>query len=78
MHRTLGGPDTMVPPPVQMLINQPQPSAMDMQMVPPPAQLEFKELVSQKCAERGIMFVPMPGRREAGKQVRVPESYFLF
>lgn len=71
MHRTLGGPETMVPPAPQMMANQPAPpTAMDMQMVPPPAQLEFKELVSQKCAERGIMFVPMPGRREAGKQVR--------
>lgn len=70
MHRTLGGPESMVPPPPpQMMVNQPV--AMDMQMVPPPAQLEFKELVSQKCAERGIMFVPMPGRREAGKQVSI-------
>lgn len=36
---------------------------------PAPPQLEFKELVSQKCAERGIIFAPMPGRREHGKQV---------
>lgn len=34
-----------------------------------PAQLEFKELVSQKCAELGIIFAPLPGRRELGKQV---------
>ncbi|XP_030381135.1 septin-interacting protein 1 [Scaptodrosophila lebanonensis] len=34
-----------------------------------PAQLEFKELVSQKCAELGIIFAPLPGRRELGKQI---------
>ncbi|XP_064553819.1 septin-interacting protein 1 [Drosophila montana] len=37
--------------------------------VMPPAQLEFKELVSQKCAELGIIFAPLPGRRELGKQI---------
>lgn len=45
------------------------PALMDLQIVPP-VQLEFKELVSQKCSERGIIFAPMPGRRESGKQVR--------
>lgn len=44
------------------------PALMDLQITPP-TQLEFKELVSQKCAERGIIFAPMPGRREFGKQV---------
>lgn len=44
------------------------PALMDLQIATPP-QLEFKELVSQKCAERGIIFAPMPGRREFGKQV---------
>ncbi|XP_055905501.1 septin-interacting protein 1 isoform X2 [Eupeodes corollae] len=44
------------------------PALMDLQIAPP-VQLEFKELVSQKCAERGIIFAPMPGRREFGKQV---------
>lgn len=39
-----------------------------------PAQLEFKELVSQKCAELGIIFAPLPGRRELGKQVSCGES----
>ncbi|KAH8262818.1 hypothetical protein KR044_000592 [Drosophila immigrans] len=34
-----------------------------------PAQLEFKELVSQKCSELGIIFAPLPGRRELGKQI---------
>ncbi|BFF93517.1 septin-interacting protein 1 [Drosophila madeirensis] len=37
--------------------------------VAPPTQLEFKELVSQKCAELGIIFAPLPGRREMGKQI---------
>lgn len=40
-----------------------------------PAQLEFKELVSQRCAELGIIFAPLPGRREMGKQVRDNEFY---
>lgn len=44
------------------------PALMDLQIVPP-VKLEFKELVSQKCAERGVIFAPMPGRREFGKQV---------
>jgi tuftelin-interacting protein 11 len=52
-------PETMEPKP---------PSLMDLKVVPPP-NLEFKELVSQKCAEREIIFAPMPGRREKGKQV---------
>lgn len=43
------------------------PKLMDLQ-IPPPS-MEFKDLVSQKCAERGIIFAPMPGRREMGKQV---------
>lgn len=43
-------------------------SLLDLQMSSAP-QLEFKELVSQKCAEREIIFAPMPGRRELGKQV---------
>lgn len=53
--------DTIPPPPKP-------PSMLDVQMDVSPA-LEFKELVSQKCAERGIIFAPMPGRREMGKQV---------
>lgn len=74
MHRSSGLPmpattETPLPPPPMppTLIVQP-PALMDLQLAAPP-QLEFKELVSQKCAERGILFVPMPGRREAGKQV---------
>lgn len=50
-----------------MQLQQP-PSLMDLRLGPTP-QLEFKEMVSQKCAERGIIFAPMPGRRELGKQV---------
>ncbi|XP_070505533.1 septin-interacting protein 1 [Chironomus tepperi] len=49
---------------------QPLPSLMDLNLKPPSTMnLEFKEIVSQKCAERGIIFAPMPGRRENGKQV---------
>ncbi|XP_059618137.1 septin-interacting protein 1 [Phlebotomus argentipes] len=44
------------------------PSLLDLQLQPPVA-MEFKELVLQKCSERGIIFAPMPGRREMGKQV---------
>ncbi|XP_065075830.1 septin-interacting protein 1 [Ochlerotatus camptorhynchus] len=53
--------DTIPPPPKP-------PSLMEVHVDVPPT-LEFKELVSQKCAERGIIFAPMPGRREMGKQV---------
>uniref|UniRef100_A0A1B0D5Y9 Uncharacterized protein n=1 Tax=Phlebotomus papatasi TaxID=29031 RepID=A0A1B0D5Y9_PHLPP len=55
----LTGPPSVVPAP---------PSLMDLQLQPPVA-MEFKELVLQKCSERGIIFAPMPGRREMGKQV---------
>uniref|UniRef100_A0A6B2EKK5 Putative tuftelin-interacting protein tip39 n=1 Tax=Phlebotomus kandelakii TaxID=1109342 RepID=A0A6B2EKK5_9DIPT len=55
----LTGPPSVVPPP---------PSLLDLQLQPPVA-MEFKELVLQKCSERGIIFAPMPGRREMGKQV---------
>lgn len=56
-------------PIVESRANTVQPPAlMDLQISAPP-QLEFKELVSQKCAERGVIFAPMPGRRENGKQV---------
>lgn len=53
--------DTIPPPPKP-------PSLLDVHVDVSPT-LEFKELVSQKCAERGIIFAPMPGRREMGKQV---------
>ena len=64
---------TPVPPPPQP--PPPPPSLLDLQ-VPAPAQLEFKELVSRKCAERGVLFAPLPGRRELGKQIyRVGKLY---
>ncbi|XP_062546790.1 septin-interacting protein 1 [Armigeres subalbatus] len=53
--------DTIPPPPKPPIIS-------DIHVDASPT-LEFKELVSQKCAERGIIFAPMPGRREMGKQV---------
>lgn len=66
MHRSTGLPvdqqPQQTPTPVQ------PPALMDLQIAPP-QQLEFKELVSQKCSERNILFAPMPGRRESGKQV---------
>jgi tuftelin-interacting protein 11 len=43
----------------------PPPQLMDISM----PNLDLRELVSQKCAERSIIFAPMPGRRENGKQV---------
>lgn len=73
MQRSCGNilPSNMqIPTPIiEPIVNAPPPpSLMDMHIAPAP-QLEFKELVSQKCAERGIIFAPMPGRREQGKQV---------
>lgn len=65
MHRSTGLPVVDQQPastPVQ------PPALMDLHIAPP-QQLEFKELVSQKCSERNILFAPMPGRREGGKQV---------
>lgn len=72
MQRSTGAglPANMqIPAPIiEPIIAPPPPSLMDLHIAPAP-QLEFKELVSQKCAERGIIFAPMPGRREHGKQV---------
>lgn len=76
MHRATGAPsESSTPPPptipniMQQSVQESKPPAlMDLQ-IDPPVQLEFKELVSQRCAERGIIFAPMPGRREFGKQV---------
>lgn len=73
MHRSSNLP--VDPQPQTSIAGQP-PALMDLQIVPPP-QLEFKELVSQKCAERGIIFAPMPGRRESGKQV-IKNCFILF
>lgn len=53
------------------------PSLLDLQ-IQPPAAIEFKELVSQKFAERGIIFAPMPGRREKGKQVYRAGKLFCY
>lgn len=64
MQRATGIVITKSPEPVEIK----PPSLMDLNIVPPP-NLEFKEMVSQKCAEREIIFAPMPGRREKGKQV---------
>lgn len=72
MHRSTGLPvdqQQPVPTPVQ------PPALMDLQIAPP-QQLEFKELVSQKCSERNILFAPMPGRRESGKQVGLRIKHF--
>lgn len=72
MHRSTGLPvdqqPQKAPTPVQ------PPALMDLQIAPP-QQLEFKELVSQKCSERNILFAPMPGRRESGKQVIITYTY---
>ncbi|XP_041779009.1 septin-interacting protein 1 [Anopheles merus] len=66
-----GGPSSS-PPVMESIPPPPKPptvTMMDMQQLDTQPTLEFKELVSQKCAERGIIFAPMPGRRELGKQV---------
>lgn len=71
MQRSTGAglpSNIQIPTPIMEAVAPPPPSLMDMQIASAP-QLEFKELVSQKCAERGIIFAPMPGRRELGKQV---------
>lgn len=71
MQRSTGAvlpSNIQIPTPIMEPVAPPPPSLMDMQIASAP-QLEFKELVSQKCAERGIIFAPMPGRRELGKQV---------
>lgn len=94
MQRTLGAGGNGDAPPMmasshplpmpQIHHQQPQPHMMSMPVmhqlvnVPPPPPLDFRELVSQKCAERGIMFVPMPGRREQGKQVYRVGKLFCF
>uniref|UniRef100_A0A336M495 CSON002687 protein n=1 Tax=Culicoides sonorensis TaxID=179676 RepID=A0A336M495_CULSO len=56
------------PPPIISTDPSKLPSLMDVR-IPAAPQLEFKEVVSQRCAERGIIFAPMPGKRENGKQV---------
>lgn len=33
------------------------------------ASLGFREIVAQRCSERGIIFMPMMGRRYEGKQL---------
>lgn len=72
MHRST---DASIPLNMQIPIPEQIPAPhtirplMDIQIAAVPPKLEFKELVSQKCAERGIIFAPMPGRREGGKQV---------
>jgi tuftelin-interacting protein 11 len=73
MQRATGVTMPSAPEPVEVK----PPSLMDLNIVPPP-NLEFKELVSQKCAERGIIFFPMPGRREQGKQVYRIGKLFCF
>lgn len=68
-------PNLATQPPPPVIVPPPPPSLMDLQ-IPLPVQLEFKDLVSRKCAEKGILFVPLPGRREHGKQIyRVGKLY---
>lgn len=60
---------TIPTPPEPPIISLAKPPSLLEMNILPPANLEFKEMVSLKCAERGIIFAPMPGRRENGKQV---------
>ncbi|KAM8716623.1 hypothetical protein ACLKA7_003495 [Drosophila subpalustris] len=64
LQTTTAPPPPMPPAPAPVLL-----TPVMLVDVAPPAQLEFKELVSQKCAELGIIFAPLPGRRELGKQI---------
>ncbi|KAI8038238.1 septin-interacting protein 1 [Drosophila gunungcola] len=68
MHRAS---DALLQPTVSATPPPPVPPSpvMMMDLIHPPAQLEFKELVSQQCADLGIIFAPLPGRREMGKQI---------
>ncbi|KAG5676106.1 hypothetical protein PVAND_005960 [Polypedilum vanderplanki] len=68
-----------VPIPEPTITIQP-PSLLDLNIRPPTnMNLDFKEIVSQQCAERGIIFAPMPGRRENGKQVyRIGKLFCYF
>lgn len=73
MHRASGGAIPVVEMQQQSIATPPPPPVIAMDGsglgAPPVPVIEFKELVSQKCADRGIIFAPTPGRREGGKQV---------
>lgn len=82
MHRSVSAgsgiqisPSTPIDEPIAFTPSTP--SLFDSHIAPTP-QLEFKELVSQKCAERGIIFALMPGRREHGKQVYRAGKLFCY
>lgn len=80
MHRATGSVvpvvEMQMPP---MVTATPPPPTISMEGLPPPVpMIEFKELVSQKCADRGIIFAPTPGRREQGKQVYRFGKMFCF
>lgn len=82
MHRSVtAGSGIQMPtstPIIEPITLAPSTSSLaDLQTAPTP-QLEFKELVSQKCAERGIIFALMPGRREQGKQVYRAGKLFCY
>lgn len=74
MQRATGMPLTMPEP----LISTP--ALIESNFLPQSnINLDYKEIVSQKCAERGIIFAPMPGRRENGKQVyRIGKLFCYF
>lgn len=64
--------------PEQIQESRAPPSLMDIKIAPLP-NLDLRDLVSQKCAERSIIFVQVPGRRENGKQVyRVGKLFCCF
>uniref|UniRef100_A0A182NAK3 G-patch domain-containing protein n=1 Tax=Anopheles dirus TaxID=7168 RepID=A0A182NAK3_9DIPT len=79
MQRSIGLGGASIPTVAMEPIPPPPkpPTLMDMEVDVQPT-LEFKELVSQKCAERGIIFAPMPGRREMGKQVYRAGKLFCY
>lgn len=83
MQRSTEGrlpPDMQIPTPILEPIPTapPPPSLVPIMQIAQTPMLEFKDLLSQKCAERGIIFAPMPGRRENGKQVYRVGKLFCF
>jgi tuftelin-interacting protein 11 len=70
---TLQMPDSAIP------TQTPPALVTDMPSSQSSLHLDYKEIVSLKCSERGIIFVPMPGKRENGKQVyRIGKLFCYF
>lgn len=78
MSRATGMSFPAMPEPIQES-RLPASSLMDIKVTAALPNLDLRDLVSQKCAERSIIFVQVPGRRENGKQVyRVGKLFCCF